>query len=922
MLAAIAFAASLAGGRVSSAQESVSETDVVVSQDSPFVVDPAAGSASGTIHIYRRPPLDVDLLVKQMAAVMNGQVSEKPNEKPPVNRDVPPATTHQSEPRARPVRLHVANFVSTTTTQRLGAKTVISTQPAGSPPPTSQTMVTFDLKDDAIQDVQIQITGLLEAGESTADVLDGTRKIGSVVAVRDRVPFGVVLAGKGEPAELEFEDGEDTWVVFTNNDPLTYIVDWKLRIGGKPASGTKQVPGNGSVAIPIHPNASVFPGYLESALKPRTRDGTLILEYRVAGRVVASKSIPVRAHLSQWGPAGEALASTTLIFLLLVTGTMGSVFVSQIVPISLRRRELKIQVADLLKKSSRLGTGGQSLIRSTVRVELRRTRELLTDVHWYNVDVQTVMSDAVRAINVIRQRIDLLMQIDEVQEFPLPCDNAAPAALRDIERNIKDASRLLGAPDATAADLALAQQYISAARRIKESASKIDSATQEALKKHLQALRDELKAARTDTNYAFIFAEVPALTELMDGADKEPPGDDYVRFQAAVERLEFVARFYRAYKSRPDADSQKMLHDVWQKLAKLLSRDGPAALRAAGLLVCQVREGVYAEQLLKLLEIRPPAARIVVSPRLLSPYDTATFSVVFDNRAFNTSAARESLLSSWTFPIETGKEGKGVERDKESVDAFQDQGWSIPHYFTSPGKHQAVVSFRDPLRMEEGEPSKPVELPPVFFEVVDSYTQRGLFRSLLEAGRLLLLIFIALAALVGGVRNEIVKLDPFAAIIAVLGIGYAANGVKNLFSPPAASTPQPGPGGPGPAPQSPRPTVPPGPAPAPQPKPGPVILAEPPGVPAAALPAPAPPAVPAPAPPAVVPAGGEVVAARPAPAAGPPTEAAAAPAPERDPAAAPEEGAGPVDQNVNAESIPEPTEEPENPPADGTEERP
>ena len=75
------------------------------------------------------------------------------------------------------------------------------------------------------------------------------------------------------------------------------------------------------------------------------------------------------------------------------------------------------------------------------------------------------------------------------------------------------------------------------------------------------------------------------------------------------------------------------------------------------------------------MKMDPPVARIIVSPRLLAPYDTATFSVVFDNRAINTSAARESLLRSWAFPSKCPgaaiEQSTGIQSKKESISGYQ-----------------------------------------------------------------------------------------------------------------------------------------------------------------------------------------------------------------------------------------------------------
>jgi hypothetical protein len=775
---------------------------VTVIQDAPMTIDPLKSTAVGVIRVRR------------------------------------PAATNPAK-----IDLSVGDFISSTTDRFLNARTTLSTtRPAVAD---DASRITVEWGDQNEREVYLLVSNLgQQASQADAEVYDGTTPIGKITAVRNQVPFGIRVAGSGDSVALRFVEGEPTYLTLVNGDAVDYPVQWDLNVGGKSKRSTALVRAFGSVRIPVSLDSDEFPNLFENAMKPATRDGTLVIGYQPIpdGAVGPVKTFPVQAQLSAWGPSAQALLSAIAIMVLLLAGAFGSIFITQIVPISIRRRHLQDQIRQLIGRSATLAKNGQSSVRSLIRVECRRLREALQACGWYRVDVQTLLAEAEREIGVNSERIDLLREIDEVQEGPRPCQNASPKALREIADLLAGAVVLLSRPGPTPTVLAEARIKIGHARAKNQALTDIDDESKDKLRKRREALSAELKPYSTAADG--MLSKVPRLLRLVTEPAIDPTtDDDWVRHEYDLERLGLVAQFVRTYATRTDPKCRELLDKAWVKLVRLLNRDGPEALRAAGLLACQVREGMYAEKLLEILRQDPYAAKIVVLPVTPQTFDQAVFSLVFQDRSKNTCAAREALICSWSFseiqpsPDVEGDVGAGIEvkpwqerakgwwkrstrtlrkwrTRKKLPDDPEIQGWSVPHYFNRPGHYGVTVALLDPLAADEGASSKPyiyrpLELsakpntrnndaasgsansaaasePSKRITVVRKFGANGIWRSLLEAGRFMLLLLVALGALLVGAREQVLKLDPIAAALAIIAIGYGANGIKNLFSQPGA----------------------------------------------------------------------------------------------------------------------------------------
>lgn len=683
--------------------------------------------------------------------------------------------------------------------------------------------------------IKVKVTGLTQTTSATAALFAGPFQIGTVTVAREKVPLGLTMTRPGEPAPLPLVQGQTAWLTITNADSLAYPINWTLRLGGPPLHGRMMVPAGGVVDLPLVVAADQMPSWAENLLRPGEREGTLELAYEpVAGRApVVVRSFPVRVSLSRWGPVVQAAISNLVILLLLLLGAMASVFITHVVPLSIRRRKLYERLAELQRQASSLARTGQASLRTAVRVDLRRVYDLLKQARWFHTDVGAVFEDAARTVGVIAQRIALLREIDDVQRPVAACEKATAANLKDIGRYLDEAARLLNTPDLTAEQLVAARQQVGQARQVRCALDATNDDRKSKLRDRHAALTGELAGYRKDETLGPLFDRVPVLAAIAGSADAAggggqpapPYGDDYVRYEQDVDRLDQFAQFVRTYAARAGTDERAALDRVWRRLADLLTRDGPQALRAAGLLVCQVREGVYAEKLLELVRNDPDAARIEVSPRNAATYQTATFSLVFRDRALNTCAARESLVCVWEFdgPRDPkAKAAKALKGDDQADPSghYTDQGWTLPHYFTVKGAYDVRASLLDPISRDGPSAATVTQLArSATIHVYPRHSAGGVARALLEGGRLFLLIFIALAALVSGARQQVLKLDLLPAVFTLLAIGYGANGVKNLFTTAAAegtsSGPPPTPPPPPPATTTPPATTPPPPAPAP-----------------------------------------------------------------------------------------------------------
>jgi hypothetical protein len=207
-------------------------------------------------------------------------------------------------------------------------------------------------------------------------------------------------------------------------------------------------------------------------------------------------------------------------------------------------------------------------------------------------------------------------------------------------------------------------------------------------------------------------------------------------------------------------------------------------LRRASLLLREIKEGIYVEQIAE--AIAQKKVKIVVEPAPVED-QLLRFTVRFDSDELNEAAARDELRCEWDF---------GHNNLKET-------GWEAFHYFPPPWRGFRGWLWRLwrglwPWRKRESNPypitatfSKrfpdPNDPPPLVLPdeiMVSEPPESGSAdRNLAEGVRLGIALVIALIGLLAGAREQLTKLDLIPAAIAVFLLGFGADTIKNLISP-------------------------------------------------------------------------------------------------------------------------------------------
>ena len=175
--------------------------------------------------------------------------------------------------------------------------------------------------------VRVDVSNLIEAGETTAALMNNGTWVAEVKLVNDHgLPFRVSLEGNpSEKPEIEFVKGVPLDLHWKNDDSMTYPLSWEFSIKGSSKTGETAVGPNGSTEFSVTPNDAWF-SWWESLFKSETVDGTVRVHYKPAGGY-PSRTFPIKTRLSSWDPTSRDLWSAIIIIAILAIGGLFSAYV-------------------------------------------------------------------------------------------------------------------------------------------------------------------------------------------------------------------------------------------------------------------------------------------------------------------------------------------------------------------------------------------------------------------------------------------------------------------------------------------------------------------------------------------------------------------------------------------------------------------
>ena len=243
-------------------------------------------------------------------------------------------------------------------------------------------------------------------------------------------------------------------------------------------------------------------------------------------------------------------------------------------------------------------------------------------------------------------------------------------------------------------------------------------------------------------------------------------------------------------------------------LFELLGKLSWRALREATLLVQEMREDIYEEDVLAEIS-RENQAEITFDSQKPRPYLPVNFAITFKNSRFNEAAALQRLLCHWKFP-----------------DGLEEKSWRVCHYFTgresplqNPVQNSTQNSTQDStqekaqlkeetppwwrlwlapsdspcntpltihvaIRGQRPQDSQEVPVPPLeTVLMLEKPRKPQLLRAIAaDLFGFVIAFGVALAGLASGALDQLAKLDFIPASVAIIALGFGANSIKNLFA--------------------------------------------------------------------------------------------------------------------------------------------
>lgn len=685
------------------------------------------------------------------------------------------------------------------------------------------------LKPGEVLVLKVDVSNVTEAGESTADIFQGDKRLGRLTVVNDRPPFGVKPSG-GIPdkPELSLERGVKSSLTLKNDDAVTYPVSWRLLVKGVVYRGESPVmlPANESTPIEIDPPGPWFEHWIDGFFKPEDQDGllTLALVPEATGEVSRepqhvtaisappavgndrswpSKSIPIKIHLNYWSASVRQVVGNIIILVVLVAGGIASLLVNAYLPNRLRSAAAEEKLGALGGRTSAISTKIDSRLRVLIRVERLRLRTLLKSRGYFSPDFADSFSQLSDGIAALTSRIEAAEQLDsERHRFDSLRTKLPPSLLSLLNDSLQEAADLLrkGRPAQTEIDLAKTR-IARASELISRAADMVNHEAQDdefanRIKKRLEQLKTGLGYYHKTPIYGVFQTHTPGPFVRLKETYTDPAAispRDYAVIDTDLAKLAVILDYIRLYEARSD-DLQKMLQEddgPQERIKNLLVPMSWECIRSAQLLVRQVQCGVYEKDLRTVL---PGGVSIETDRQTVRANEPIEFSVRFHHPVYDDTAAREEWSYSWNF-------GDGLE----------ERGWSAWHYYpltTTTRLHRAWAatrSFFDRKYREEwrklkgaapkdvfvrfhdrdGQPLKEATDEIKIPKVVEVKPQDSDFlgqRTKVEMARLAIGLLVAIIALAAGAKEQLLKLEVLPGLLAVFVIGFAADTIKNLVT--------------------------------------------------------------------------------------------------------------------------------------------
>jgi hypothetical protein len=659
------------------------------------------------------------------------------------------------------ISLSAADFKSQTTDRQLNSKVVFASPLEA----TGRQIYEAKIPAKTTATLKLEASNLWEAGAAEAELFNYGEQIGSLRAIKARPAFAVKLVSPTpDKPDLKFIKGKSLRLMLKNDDAMTYPLVATIDIDGVTSDpGLVTVAPNGDASVDLKTRAEWFPG--DAWIKGESRDGYVRLRFQPPGADtepgLPERIIPFNAHLSLLDETAESFWAYLFVFLLLVAGGVCSLILSNWVPNSISRADTQEQLGELARRTRDISSRVDSGLRVLLRVERHRQNQMLHSRMIIGAEFANVLKQCNDKIGVLSNQIALATQLDRTYlnlEHAVQY-NPIPTKIESVGRELAKAADFLRRSDPTSEDLEEAKKLITSAAERIDNMDQEDSEFATGLLARIAVVNANLSTAQ------------PGLTLLKDiltqpftdfstcsGITSIRP-DQYSKVDIATMELELIGEYLRYH------DPINKRFPRQQDFLKHLNTQTVAGLSATKRLLQEIREGVFCEEIREALNQRGADVSIEPSPiedRLVR------FSVQFRADRLNAAVARDEMRCDWDF----GHLG------------LTETGWDAYHYFPRGEQCEYTVKatfFQDGDSLVDSH-GKAVVLTKSI-KVEKSPSSGFGDRNSGEAVRLGIALIIAIIGLLAGARDQLARLDLFAAGIAVFLLGFGADTIKNLISP-------------------------------------------------------------------------------------------------------------------------------------------
>ncbi len=680
---------------------------------------------------------------------------------------------------------------------------------------------------------KMTVVHLWEAGESTGVLRNADSDIPTTSGQKQcilqavRVPdaFNVSLDVPGNPPELDFDalgTGEQHYLVrLVNADPMTYRFHWALRLDDQLQSPSKDIvdlPPGGSAYIDlatVAPRPAGVAGWIsqflaQGTIKDEMTSGGLVLTPVFASANIPPaplKVLPVSVRLRFWSDGLQEFFNLVCVFLLLTAGGVASIWVHCGMPNTARALQLQKRLRAVEAQIN--GLGGD--IRSEWRVLLAGgCRTLAADLEstwWVFPAFADVVSQATTNIGMLEAWGAVAYDVSIVlrRTRSQAQDGIPPTVLHWIETSCEDALAPIESGRTNEEELQnmrASVKYALDLLHLLEDGKQIPDLEQEI------GEREKRLAERTiDQNWPAEFAFLAnQVSESMKTPLSPPLYTDRDTLSLKLDLLnEFLGYYERSQSGAYTAaaatasasgppisitaprasDVLTALENYRTRFFRYLGPDAPESLRMARLFVAEMRQNVYAPELVEEARKQPSGLQVLVEPAQIRAATCVHFQLLFRRQALNESSARHEWTCIWNF-------GDGCAAET---------GWEVHHGFERDGCYDATVEVTD-LNGDSVAPPLVKQLRVGEWLSADAgwrdrmgMAARRMARmwkphaeTILEASRLALVLAVAVFGLITTARQQAASLTLPEAIGAVIALGFGADTLKNLITDKTASS--------------------------------------------------------------------------------------------------------------------------------------